>query len=68
MEMLEQLQSQGLVRPLDVQTARLVARLDANAGTELPLAAALTSWAASQGHTCLPLAAMADLRFAAWLL
>lgn len=61
MEKLEQLQSQGLVRPLDVQTARLVARLDANAGTELPLAAALTSWAASQGHTCLPLAAMADL-------
>lgn len=50
-----------LFRPIDFQSARLLARIDQGQCPELPLLTALTSWAAGQGHTCLPLAAAAAL-------
>ena len=61
MDLLDRLQERSLLRPLDVQAARLLARLDIAAPPELPLVAALASWASSQGHTCLPLPVLPDL-------
>ncbi|MGE4560941.1 MAG: exodeoxyribonuclease V subunit alpha, partial [Desulfobulbus sp.] len=46
------------VRAIDLQTGRLLARLDQDRCAVLPLAATLASWAAGQGHTCLPLSAV----------
>ncbi|WP_025322071.1 exodeoxyribonuclease V subunit alpha [Deferrisoma camini] len=56
---LEPLETEGLIGPLDVEFARLVARLSGDARAELLLAAALTSRAVTLGHVCLPLAAPA---------
>lgn len=56
MPMLDQLRSCRMLRPLDVQVAHLLTRIDGGRCRELPVLAALTSWAAGQGHTCLPLA------------
>ena len=47
-----------LLRPLDVQVARLLARLSGGSCPELPLAAAFASKATGQGHTCLPLSVL----------
>ncbi|WP_310600081.1 exodeoxyribonuclease V subunit alpha [Desulfobulbus sp.] len=50
-----------MFRPLDVQAARLLARIDDGRCPELPILAALASWASGQGHTCLPLSEAARL-------
>ena len=50
-----------LLRPIDIQAARLVARIDREQCRHLPILAALTSWASGQGHTCLPLTAVPEL-------
>ncbi len=55
------LSSLAALRPIDLHTGRLLARLDGNRCAVLPLLAALTSWAIGQGHTCLPLAAVAGV-------
>lgn len=57
----EQVLAHRLLRPIDIQAARLVARIDREQCQELPLLAALTSWASGQGHTCLPLTAVPAL-------
>jgi len=59
--LLDQVRPGRLFRPLDVQVARLLARLDQGQCPELPLLAALASWATGQGHTCLPLSAVPAL-------
>ena len=53
--LLARIQSCRLFRPLDVQVARLLTRIDDSQCPELPLLAALASWTTGQGHTCLPL-------------
>lgn len=55
------LSSLAALRPIDLHTARLLARLDGHRCAVLPLLAALTSWATGQGHTCLPLVAVAGV-------
>ena len=40
----EQVLAHRLLRPIDIQAARLVARIDREQCQELPLLAALTSW------------------------
>lgn len=50
-----------LLRPIDVQAARLLVRLDRGQCAELPIIAAFCSWATGQGHTCLPLSAVPGL-------
>lgn len=55
MDLLEQLAAELGLRPIDVQAGRLLARLGGPDCPELAAAAALTSWAGGQGHTCLPL-------------
>lgn len=50
-----------LFRPIDVQAAALVARIDREQCDALPFLTALVSWAAGQGHTCLPLAGVRGL-------
>jgi len=59
--LLDQVRACRLFRPLDVEAARLLARLDQGQCEPLPVLAALASWATGQGHTCLPLAAVPDL-------
>lgn len=54
-------QTGRLFRPLDVQTARLLARIDGDRCPELPMLAALVSWTTGQGHTCLPLSEVSRL-------
>lgn len=53
--LLDQVRGCRLFRPIDVQAAQLLARLDQGHCAELPVLAALASWATGQGHTCLPL-------------
>lgn len=53
--------SLAALRAIDLHTGRLLARLDGNRCAVLPLLATLASWATGQGHTCLPLAAVADM-------
>lgn len=60
MIVLNQMLAARALRPLDVQAARLLLRLSGGTSHELAVAAALASWATGQGHTCLPLAAVAD--------
>ncbi|NLX18419.1 MAG: exodeoxyribonuclease V subunit alpha [Desulfobulbus sp.] len=50
-----------LFRPIDVQAAAIIARIDREQCDRLPFLAALTSWAAGQGHTCLPLTEVRNL-------
>lgn len=57
----EQILARRLLRPIDIQAARLVARIDQEQCSHLPILAALTSWASGQGHTCLPLTAIPEL-------
>jgi exodeoxyribonuclease V alpha subunit len=49
------LEREGVLRPLDAELARLVRKLDGNAGEELVLTVALASRAVADGHSCLPL-------------
>lgn len=58
---IETLQALRLLRPIDIQAARLIARIDRDQCHEVPILAALASWASGQGHTCLPLSAAPDL-------
>ena len=58
MNMFDQAITSRLLRPIDVQAARLLQRIDRGQCEELPILAALASWAAGQGHTCLPLSAV----------
>jgi exodeoxyribonuclease V alpha subunit len=53
------------LRPIDVQVARLLERIDQGQSPQLPLIAAFASWATGQGHTCLPLSALSGLLAAA---
>ncbi|MCL2789464.1 MAG: exodeoxyribonuclease V subunit alpha [Desulfobulbus sp.] len=48
-------QAGRMFRPLDAHVARLLGRIDGGQCPELPMIAALVSWTAGQGHTCLPL-------------
>lgn len=58
---LHQLESITALRSIDLHIGRLLARLDEERCEVLPMLAALTSWATGQGHTCLPLVAVAGL-------
>lgn len=58
---LHHLASLAALRAIDLQTGRLLARLEGNRCAVLPVLAALTSWATGQGHTCLPLTAVAGV-------
>jgi len=60
MTVLNSLLAARVLRPIDVQAGRLLARLSGGTCPELPIAAAFASWATGQGHTCLPLSAVAD--------
>lgn len=61
MTLLEQALTGRWLRPIDVQAARLLERIDQGQCPELPLVAAFASWATGQGHTCLPLSALPGL-------
>ena len=67
MTLLEQALAGRWLRPIDVQAAQLLERIDQGQCPELPLAAAFASWATGQGHTCLPLAVLPGLLTAAGL-
>jgi exodeoxyribonuclease V alpha subunit len=67
MSLLEQALAGRWLRPVDVQAARLLERIDRGHCPELPVAAAFASWATGQGHTCLPLSALPGLLTAAGL-
>ncbi|ADW18875.1 exodeoxyribonuclease V, alpha subunit [Desulfobulbus propionicus DSM 2032] len=53
------------LRPIDVQAAQLLERIDQGCCPQLLLAAAFASWATGQGHTCLPLSVLPELLAAA---
>jgi exodeoxyribonuclease V alpha subunit len=55
MSSLRQLLAAGQLRPIDVQAARLLERLNGDNCPELLVVAALASRATGLGHTCLPL-------------
>ncbi|NLZ16615.1 MAG: exodeoxyribonuclease V subunit alpha [Desulfobulbaceae bacterium] len=55
MQRLKSLQLQGKLTEVDVQLARFLSRIHPALSASASLAIALTSWALSQGHTCLPL-------------
>ncbi len=61
MNLLQPLLAARFLRPIDVQAARLLERLNGESCPELSLAAAFASWATAQGHTCLPLSALSGL-------
>ncbi len=61
MRRLELLRRQGLLSEVDVQLGRLLLRLHPDMGPEAALAAACTSHALEEGHTCLPLAQVGTL-------
>lgn len=67
MNLLEQALAGLWLRPVDVQAARLLERIDRGHCPELPVVAAFASWATGQGHTCLPLSALPGLLTAAGL-
>jgi len=67
MSLLEQALAGRWLRPIDVQAAQLLERIDQGQCPELPLAAAFASWATGQGHTCLPLSGLPGLLTAAGL-
>ncbi len=52
--------SSGL-RAIDLQVGRLMERLEPQKSSAVPLLASLASWAAGQGHTCLPLSEVSSL-------
>lgn len=56
--MLAQLLASRVLRPIDVQAARLLARLDQGHCDQLAVVAAFASRATGQGHTCLPLSVL----------
>ena len=58
---LEELQQKGIIRPLDLHLAKMLARMHPKMQNRSALAIALTSWATSQGHTCLPLGSIRGL-------
>lgn len=57
-EPLVPLQRSGALRAIDVEFARLLARLDGRGNDAFALAAAAASQAIAQGHSCLPLTAL----------
>lgn len=59
--MLSRLQQAGALRAIDVEFARLIARLDGRGDDRLALAAAAASQALAQGHSCLPLHALGEV-------
>jgi exodeoxyribonuclease V alpha subunit len=59
--LLGQLQRLHALRPLDAEIGRFVLELDGEADPALGLAAAAASLAVAQGHSCLPLAQLADV-------
>jgi len=61
MSALDRLQQAGALRAVDVEFARLVARLDGRGDAALALAAAAASQAVAQGHSCLPLDAVGEV-------
>ncbi|MBO9661603.1 exodeoxyribonuclease V subunit alpha [Dokdonella sp.] len=63
--MLSRLHQAGALRAIDVEFARLIARLDGRDDAALALAAAAASQALAQGHSCLPLNALHDVLAAA---
>lgn len=60
-ELLARWQARGVLRPLDAELGRLLLELDSKAEAELGLAAAGTSLALSEGHSCLALARLPEL-------
>lgn len=60
-ELLDQLQAGHVLRPVDVQAARLLQRINGGESLVLGIAAAFASRVTGQGHTCLPLSALAGL-------
>jgi exodeoxyribonuclease V, alpha subunit len=48
-------QTGRIFRAIDIQAARLLSRIDNGQFQDFPMLAALVSWTAGQGHTCLPL-------------
>lgn len=65
MQRLESLKLQGKLAEVDVQLARFLARMHPALSASASLTIALTSWAFSQGHTCLPLSEIGPLAAAA---
>ncbi len=61
MSALRHLLAAGQLRPIDVQAARLLERLNGDNSPELLLVAALASRATGLGHTCLPLSAVSTV-------
>ncbi|HEX7341148.1 MAG TPA: exodeoxyribonuclease V subunit alpha [Rhodanobacteraceae bacterium] len=59
--LLDRLEADGALRPLDAELGRLMHTLEPTADAALGLAAAVTSQAVAQGHSCLPLAALPDV-------
>lgn len=59
--LLDQTLASRSFRPIDVQAARLLARLDQGQCTKLLIITACCSWSTGQGHTCLPLSAVPGL-------
>lgn len=55
------LQRSGALRAIDVEFARLLARLDGGGSDAFALAAAAVSAGVAQGHSCLPLSALPDV-------
>ena len=58
---LAQLHRSGALRAIDVEFARLLARLDGRDNDAFALAAAAASQAIAQGHSCLPLSSLRDV-------
>lgn len=61
MNALDRLYQAGALRAIDVEFARLIARLDGRGDAALAVAAAAVSQAVAQGHSCLPLEAIGDV-------
>jgi exodeoxyribonuclease V alpha subunit len=64
---LEQALAGRWLRPVDVQAARMLERIDRGQCPELSVVAAFASWSTGQGHTCLPLSVLPGLLSAAGL-
>ncbi|KGI78681.1 exodeoxyribonuclease V subunit alpha [Oleiagrimonas soli] len=60
-ELLMRLHERGALRPLDVEIGRCLLDLDPQIDPALGLLAAAASRAVAQGHSCLPLAQLADV-------
>ncbi|HET7267358.1 MAG TPA: exodeoxyribonuclease V subunit alpha [Oleiagrimonas sp.] len=59
--LVDRLEVDGALRPLDAELGRLMHTLDPSADEALMLTAAVVSLAVSQGHSCLPLDALPEV-------